>query len=49
MQGYAPEAQSALVTAHPDLYRTDAAGRVHLSIRDGEVALQSLGGIGLAP
>jgi hypothetical protein len=49
MQGYAPEAQAALVAAHPDLYRSDAGGRVHLAIRDGEVALGSLGGTGLAP
>ncbi|MGI1661536.1 enolase C-terminal domain-like protein [Palleronia sp. KMU-117] len=49
MQGYAPKSQAALVAAHPDLYRTDAAGRVHLAIRDGEVALGSLAGVGLAP
>jgi hypothetical protein len=49
MQGYAPEVQAALLAAHPDLYRTDAGGRVHLAIDGGEVALGSLGGIGLAP
>jgi hypothetical protein len=49
MQGYPPEAQSALVAAHPDLYRTDAAGRVHLAIRNGEVALGTLSADGLAP
>jgi hypothetical protein len=49
MQGYGPEAQAALVAAHPDLYRIDAEGRVHLDIRDGAVGLSSLGRPGLAP
>jgi hypothetical protein len=49
MQGYAPEDRAALVDAHPDLYRTDADGRIQLNIRDGEVALGSLRGPGLAP
>lgn len=49
MQGYAPEDRAALVAAHPDLYRTDAGGRVQLDIRDGAVGLSSLAGPGLAP
>jgi len=49
MQGYTTEDRAALVAAHPDIYRTDAEGRVHLNIRNGAVGLGSLAGDGLAP
>lgn len=47
MQGASVGEMDAFAAAHPDLYRRDASG-LHLDIRGGEVALQSLAGVGFA-
>ncbi len=48
MAGAPAHEQDAFLSAHPDLYRRAANGRVRLNIQDGKVALGSLNIPGLA-
>lgn len=47
MQGASDREMDAFAAAYPDLYRRDASG-LHLDISGGEIALQSLTGVGYA-